>query len=148
MLKKSKKILVGVMMSGLVLVTGVASQHAFAKDNTDSAFNFTFSGNGTAYTDGSRRKEDSSAVYMKLNSIFDGDPTFAAEVVDGSGNYFAKRYPKVTFAESTIGRGQYLYNNAYEEKGYGVFVKVRADGTRNTANSTWKANGVWSPDSL
>lgn len=148
MLKKSKKILVGVMMSGLVLVTGVASQNAFAKDTTDSNFSFTFSGNGTAYTDGSRKKEDSSSVYMKLNSIYDGDPTFAAEVVDGSGNYFSKRYPKVHFSEYDLNSGKYLLNNAYEERGYGVYVKVRADGTRNTANSTWKANGVWSPDSI
>ncbi|PEI67993.1 hypothetical protein [Bacillus wiedmannii] len=145
MFKNVKKVLAGAAIMGCAL-TGAIVSNAAAGDTSDQGFTLSFQGNSSAWSY-TRYKYDSSSVYVKLTSIADGDPTFSASVRDANNNQFSKTW-YVGFGESDIGRGKYIPNKAYEDRGSGVGVKIWANGNQNASYYNWKAGGVWSPDSI
>ncbi len=119
-----------------------------AANSTDKPYYFYFTADYKAQYTEARTKHNYTSAYMKLTSVGDGDATYKAEVVDSNGRSFSKRWTYV-FNEYVLGKGIYLKNDAGEDRGTPVNVKIKGVRQYQPADaSKWGAAGVWSPDSI
>lgn len=145
--KNFKKIMVATLICGGVLTSAIAS-NAYAVGNVgDTNYTFTFPANtiGYNYTD-IRAKQDYTSSYMKLMSIYDGSPRYAAKVVDAYRYPFSIPSPVYYFSDNE-NQDVFLVNYAAECKGTPVDIRIEAKSDPVFYNA-WKASGVWSPDSV
>lgn len=138
----------------IISIFSLISIQAFAKNNEDRAFAFTFYSNGKMdyYTTG-LRKEDDSGTYLKYNS---GTATSAYFRVFGSSTSTflgAYMYNETKGDKAFVWRGQegcirqYVYENRnarYNGTPY-AFLQGTVDVVSDSSST---ATGVWSPDTL
>lgn len=131
-----KRIVSTVLISFLVLI-GYTS---YAANTNNENFNFNFSSFSFAQYTNAREKEDASPIFMYVKTLTP-NRSFYARVVnkDGSFTTYSPKY-KITYPNQKY----CLHSNAYENKGYGVKVKIRAD---RIGNAQMSAGGFWSADS-
>ncbi|AYG01125.1 hypothetical protein [Lactococcus allomyrinae] len=132
----STAVTIGILTVGTIPV--------FAGNNhgdTSYTFNFTPGLTGSyKYTD-IRPKYDYSSAYMMAKTRSKSQ-NYSACVVDSNGKYFSQTW----YVEITkLNKGYYIANNAYEDKGKNVKVKIK--GTTGDMFG-FKVTGVWSPDSV
>ena len=124
------------MLSFLALI-GYTS---YAANTNNENFNFNFSRLSFAQYTNAREKEDASPIFMYVKTLT-SNRSFYARVVneDGSNTTYSPKY-KITYPNKKY----CLHSNAYENKGYGVKVRIRADRIEVGKMS---AGGFWSSDS-
>ncbi len=114
---------------------------ANAKSNhADTKFNFSFSFfNRTQYTN-ARPKYNATSAYIQMKKR-SKKVSFSASVVDSNYKGLSKTwYYKI----GTIDKGVYVANYAYEDRGYGVNIRIKA----TTDGAAFSTSGNWSPDSI
>lgn len=67
---------------------------------------------------------------------------YTASIIDSNNKNFSQTW---YFEVKNINQEYFIYNNAYEDRGSGVKVKIRAY-TGDLFG--FEASGVWSPDSV
>ena len=142
MMRRIKKVLGTVLLSAMVFsVAGNAS--VLANNWEDTNFSFTFN-NAQKYT-AARKKEDTSKMYMKCNSIT-ANRSYTAHAIgcktaSSSDRVDCSRGYAYTFNSA----GQHYYmTNFVKENGYN-YARIAANP--NYANQ-FSASGVWSPDNV
>lgn len=143
----NKKFLVSLTLVVGLGITGFATT-AYAGNTEDKLYTFNFSSSGSvAYTQGSREKQDATSAYMQFINMSSSGGRYRAKVVDSNGNDFSRIIWSRYFYESTpSATATFIGNYAYEDRGYGVLVKLKAEGDGGTG--IWTTNGWWSPDSV
>lgn len=139
-----KVLLSGFLTLGIIggTVTTFASELSSRSNHTDTNYSFTFTpGIGSTEYTSVRHKEDASSAYMKLQSRSKAQEYTASVVNSSNGNFSQTWYVDIT----TIDHEYFIPNNAYEDQGYGVNVKIKA----HTGDLFgFDVAGVWSPDSV
>lgn len=141
-IKKAKKV-VGAMMLGVMLFGVTGALQANANNWQDTSFTFSFS-NGQKYT-AVRAKQDTSKLYMKVNSITSGTSYTAHAVgcASTSTSTYVDCSRGYSYKFSSAGQSYYMTSWVYEN-GYRY---ARIAGSPNYAYA-FSASGVWSPDNL
>ncbi|GGI65004.1 hypothetical protein ACFQOY_08810 [Enterococcus alcedinis] len=143
-----KKIILSSVITLGILATSIGSISALADgidaygNSSDTSFDYNFApGLGSTRYTASRVKYDATSAYMKLQSRTKKQ-NYTASVVDSNNKNFSQTW----FVEvKTIGTEYFIPNNAYEDQGYGVKVRIKA----HTGDLFgFGASGVWSPDSV
>lgn len=143
-----KKFLVSLALVAGIGITGFATT-AFAGDIVDKGFTFYISTSGSVAHTERRAKYDATSAYMRFDWIQDGAGGYRVKVVDRDGNDFSKFWWYDNFNEYTVGKETWLKNYAYEDRGRGVEVKIKAEGQGGAVSGgIWSTGGVWSPDSV
>lgn len=144
-----KKILLSLLLVAGLGITGFATT-AEAGNISDKPFTFYFSMNGSVAHTEARPKYDATSAYMKFGWIQDGAGGYHVKVVDANGNYFSKTWTSRAFNEYVPeGTEEWIPNHAYEDRGYGVQVKLKGEGHGGAVSSgIWSTGGLWSPDSI
>lgn len=139
------KLYAGIFSGALLLSIGSAT--AFANNSSNTSFEWDFQyGTNTDYTP-SRAKVDNTSAWVDVQSIGpDTSHAVTASVVNGSNysNFSKTWYYKLD--SSSLNRGIYLSNYAYEDKGVNVPVRIKATRV-GSLNAEYYFSGVWSPDS-
>lgn len=135
-----KKKIFGLLTACLAVMMFVQVPFTYAKNNADTIWSWGFgSFSGARYTE-AREKHDDTSIYFYVERFETTNGKMRISVVDENRNQFS--YTKV---QEVIEPGMYcLSSYAYEDRGYGVKVRVRGDRIGQTSIN---ANGVWSPDS-
>lgn len=135
-MKLLKKIVSTIMLSMLLLL----SYESYAANTQNENFNFNFSKLSFAQYTNAREKENASPIFMYVKTLTP-NRSFYARVVNE--NHTDTTYsPK--YKVSYINQPYCLHSNAYENKGYGVKVRIRAD---RIGVGQMSAGGFWSSDS-
>ncbi len=144
-----KKILLSLALVVGLAITGFATI-AEAGDISDRPFKFYFSMKGSVAHTERRAKYDSTSAYMRFGWIQDGAGGYHVKVVDENSNDFSKTWWSRSFNEYVPnGTEEWIPNYAYEDRGYGVKVKLRGEGHGGAVSSgIWSTGGDWSPDSV
>ncbi|WP_346887719.1 hypothetical protein [Clostridium sp. UBA1056] len=145
---KKKFLLTLALVAGLG-ITGFATT-ADAGNIKDEPYKFYISSSGSiAHTD-IRPKYDDTSAYIRhdyLERTAYSNNAYKVAVVDSNGNYFSKTWwTPYFYCFSYPPTEAWIPNHAYEDKGYGVQVRLRAEG--EGGSGIWSATGVWSPDSV
>ncbi|WP_346887717.1 hypothetical protein [Clostridium sp. UBA1056] len=142
---KKKFLLTLALVAGLG-ITGFATT-ADAGNIKDEPYKFNIhSGGSLTYTD-ARPKYDDTSAYIRFDWLQNGGGGYHVKVVDARGNDFSKSWWSSYITVLTKpGEEQWIRNYAYEDRGYGVLVKLEAEGHGGTG--IWSSTGVWSPDSV
>ncbi|WP_151409496.1 hypothetical protein [Anaerococcus sp. Marseille-P9784] len=124
----------------LVSVSLLLSYSSYAANTKNENFHFEFSNFSLAQFTNARDKEDASPIFMYVKSLTQ-NRSFYARVVneDGSFTTYSPKY-KISYVNAKY----CLHSNAYENKGYGVKVKIRGD---RIGIGQMFAGGFWSSDS-
>lgn len=141
-----KKLYAMVLFVAMLMTIGSAS--VFANNHSNSTFSFTFpqQESPTHYTSG-RPKYDNSSAWMELTSLDNSSGAYYGTVVKSSNHSNFSKVWTYRFGSAELNSGVYMYNYAYEDYGYDVFVAIKA--TRACSPSTgFNASGDWSPDSV
>ncbi|WP_346893715.1 hypothetical protein [Clostridium sp. UBA871] len=144
-----KKILLSLLLVAGLGITGFATT-AEAGDISDKPFKFYFSINGSINSTDRRSKYDSTSAYMRMDWIEKGAGEYRVKVVDENGKNFSKTWWSRYFSYGTPrGTEARIANHAYEDRGYGVKIKLQGEGHGGAVSSgIWSTSGVWSPDSV
>lgn len=138
-----KKILVSLaLVAGLGITGFTSTANAGNISDSEYKYNFTTSGN-TAYTN-ARSKYDSTSSYMRLCEMENGPGSFKVKVVKANTSDFSRYWWSDSF--TNVGQQQYISNYAYEDVGYGVPVRMKAEGHGGSTTCICKVK--WSPDSI
>ncbi|MFX0548274.1 hypothetical protein ACOAKC_02955 [Hathewaya histolytica] len=142
-----KNFLLSLAITTGLVITGFAS-NVNAGNVKDTAFEFYFSRTGgIAYSNNIRPKYDSTPTYFKFGWIKDGAGGYKVKVVDQNGSGFSRTWWSRYFNDSVpSGTQSWISSYAYEDRGYGVKVKLHAEGGGGTG--VWNSGGLWSPDSV
>lgn len=142
---KLKKILT-VTVIAMMMFSSISSLNVSAKNNKDTVFDFNVQPNSTVYTNGHfRAKEDSSAPYchlqiaasngfnMRILSIDNNlNPYSIVDATKGTALMYAGQKRLIRCSVRDVGRR---------------YCAIGAK-SRNNGDSSGRAMGVWSPDSL
>lgn len=144
-----KKFLVSLALVAGLGITGFAAT-ANAGNISDTAYKFYISTSGSVAHTERRPKYDATSAYMQFGWIQNGAGGYKVKVVDANGYDFSRYWWSQSFNEYTpSGTVAYIPNNAYEDRGYGVNVKLEAQGQGGAVSGgIWSTGGLWSPDSI
>lgn len=144
-----KNFLVSLALVGGLAITGFATT-AYAGNISDTSYQFYISTSGSVAHTTARPKYDATSAYMKFGWIQDGAGAYRVKVVDSNGYDFTKFWWSQYFNDYTpTGTQAWISNYAYEDRGYGVNVKLKAEGQGGAVSGgIWSTGGVWSPDSV
>ncbi|MBC2256318.1 DUF2712 domain-containing protein [Listeria ivanovii] len=134
-----KKKLIVLGLAGAIFLSGMGISNVSAANYSDTKFSFTLGRlGGNDYT-GARQKQNTTASYVKLNSI--GKGTLDMWILKSNGASVRSR--EVTVSQ---GKSKKIINYAYEDYGK-CNVKLAAE-TSKIQIVRVSATGVWSPDSI
>ncbi|WP_346887715.1 hypothetical protein [Clostridium sp. UBA1056] len=144
---KKKFLLTLALVVGLG-ITGFATT-ADAGNIKDEPYKFYISSSGSINHTDARPKYDATSAYMMFDyiSLSGYGGGYHVKVVDEKGNDFSKFWWSPYFTYDTPFRTEaWIPNHAYEDRGYGVQVKLKAEGSGGAG--IWHSTGWWSPDSV
>ncbi|MBP3038805.1 hypothetical protein J9303_04705 [Bacillaceae bacterium Marseille-Q3522] len=127
------------LIFGLVISAFGIQQTQAASNHQDTPFSFLFMPGVVNQTD-PRDKLNSTSAYMKATSI-SGPGVYEAWVALLNGTDISHNH----HYNISANREYFLINYAAETYGTPVSVRIKA---RGVPNETYRASGVWSPDSV
>ena len=126
----------------LMVVCSAFGVYASANNSYKSPYNFVLPTNGEYRFTAPRPKNDSSLVYVKLNTGSNAGTYFRAF----GTQYTSSPYYEVDLSYNTLllypGQEGYIYQNIYDAGYYYAIL-----GGRNGGTTTYSVSGEWSPDS-
>lgn len=141
-----KKFLLSLVIAAGLGITGF-STNANAGNVKDTSYKFYFSPSGSIAHTEARPKYDATPAYMKFGWIQDGAGGYRVKVVDKSCHDFSRFWWSRDFDEYVpSGTESWISSYAYEDRGYGVQVRLEAEGSGGSG--MWSTGGLWSPDSV
>lgn len=142
------------LLLSLALVVGLGSTGFLTTVNAqnvkDTAYKFHLSVKGSVAHTEVRPKHNATPSYMKYGWTQAGGGSYKVKVVDQNMNNFSRFWWSRDFGPSTQpGTKSWISSYAFEDRGYGVKVRLHAEGSGGTvAGGIWQTGGVWSPDSV
>lgn len=121
-----------------------------AQNVKDTNFIFNLSVRGSVSHTEARPKHNATPSYMRFDWIQDGAGGYRVKVVDQNMHNFSRYWWSRTFSDHLpSGTKAWISSYAFEDRGYGVKVRLHADGGGGVVRGgIWKTGGVWSPDSV
>lgn len=129
------------LVAGIAIISGGIATTAFADNHGDSTWKNQYRWWDQLDHTPARVKTNTTYIYNKTNSISGGQYINVwAALADGSDASGGNKHHQRSYAN---GKANWLWNNAVENHGSGVKVRVNSQAAINGS-----ASGVWSPDSI